>query len=246
MGREIRRQVGRRRDDGVAAANAGIEVVERLAGAGGLEPERQLGDLDRFGAEVDAEEVAGEDFAVEVEQFGLTAAQGGQALVGADVLGVQEVEGRDQEGAGAAGEVKDAEVAQDALGLGGGGLGLEVVGVEVSGREHIAKQAAEEVGEELALEGLLLLGAEGRVRRGASPVLHHPRLLGAETGGEVRGTALEQIGVEQRLEQIRHLHLRARHRPPCGGIWHGTGGAPGVARGRQGCFKKRPPSYRRQ
>src|SRR5690606_610 len=87
LGGQAGRQIGGGRDDGIAAAQVGVEVVQGPVGAGGLEPQRELGDFNRLGADVDAEEVVGENVAVEVEEFGLTAAQRGELVVGAGVLG---------------------------------------------------------------------------------------------------------------------------------------------------------------
>ena len=69
-----RQQIRGGRDEGIASAQVGVEVVQGTVGAGGLEPERKFGDFHGLGTDVHAEEVVGENMAVEVEEFGLPAA----------------------------------------------------------------------------------------------------------------------------------------------------------------------------
>ena len=78
--------------------------MQRLAVAGGLEPQRQLGDFDGFRVEVDAVKIAIEDFAVDVEEVGV-AGNGLDLFVDLPVFGVEDVEGSDQKSARTAGGI---------------------------------------------------------------------------------------------------------------------------------------------
>ncbi len=105
------RGIGGVGDQAVADTQVGFEALQRLAVPGGLEPQRQLGDFDGFGVEVDAIEVAVEDFAVDVEEVGV-AGDGLDLFVDLPVLGVEHIEGSNEKSAGAAGGVEDADFAE--------------------------------------------------------------------------------------------------------------------------------------
>ena len=96
-------------DQAVAAADAGVEEGERLAGLEGLDPERHLAELDRERVAIDAMDAAGDDLAERVLELDLGGCAGAAELgdAGGGAAG-----GAEQEVAGAAGGVEDRQ-AQD-------------------------------------------------------------------------------------------------------------------------------------
>ena len=76
---------------------------------GGFDPEAELANLDGLGVEVHAVEIVAEDAAAGVEE-GAFAAQFLEAGVGVFVIGVELVEGLDEEGSAAAGGIEDADI----------------------------------------------------------------------------------------------------------------------------------------
>ncbi len=111
------REIGEVRvlDQAVADADVGRQAVEHLAAAGGLDPERQLGDLDALGVHVHPEKVVGEDLAVGVEKVvdvAPPAFELGDLVVDPGELGLEEVEGHDQEDARPAGRIDDPQRSQ--------------------------------------------------------------------------------------------------------------------------------------
>ena len=99
-------------DDAVAPFDVAVEVRPPLAVLRGLEPERELGDLDRLGVEIHAEQVVVEHGRGEIEQLDLAAVQVGQLGVDTLVLAPERTICRHEEGARAAGRIEHAEAPQ--------------------------------------------------------------------------------------------------------------------------------------
>ncbi len=97
--------------DAVADAQVMVQAGQLLALDRRLDPEAELGDVDGFVVQVDAVEVLLEDLAVQVEELG-ESPQLLDPVVGLLVLGVELVEGFDQERPAAAGRVEDPNRAQ--------------------------------------------------------------------------------------------------------------------------------------
>ena len=105
---------GRRLDQGIAAANGLVEVVQRLVAAGGLEPETELGDFDRFVVQIHAVQVVLQNLAVEVIQADLLGRTGqlGDEPVHPLVFLAEKIERGHQEGPGPTGRVQNLDAAQ--------------------------------------------------------------------------------------------------------------------------------------
>ena len=88
-----------------------VEAGEDLALDRGLDPEAEFGDVDGFVVQVDAVEVILEDLAVQVEEFG-ESSQLLDPVVGVLVLGVELVEGFDQERPAPASRVENPDRAE--------------------------------------------------------------------------------------------------------------------------------------
>jgi len=56
-------------DQAVAAFDARIQVLQQFSALRGFQPQRQFGDFDRLGVEVDPVEIMRENFAVNVFRF---------------------------------------------------------------------------------------------------------------------------------------------------------------------------------
>ena len=150
-------------DDGVAALDVVVEKVERLAGIVGLQPEGDLAEFDRQRVQVHAVDAVADHVAhggTEGGGRGLFLAGADDGQFGGDAPGRGQ-----QDMAGAAGDVGDAQGEQRLLGF---GL-LELVGDQVVERmldERLDQIVRRVVG---AGGGALIALGEGRTRRG-SPV----------------------------------------------------------------------------
>ncbi len=97
-------------DQAVAAADAGVQEGQRLAGLQRLDPERHLAQLDRERVAIDAIDAARDDLAQRMLELDLGGRAGAAQLGDA---GGRAARGAEQEMAGAAGGIDDREL-QDA------------------------------------------------------------------------------------------------------------------------------------
>ena len=171
-------------DDAVSLTDAVIQAGEGFAVGGGLDPQAELANLDGLGIEVRAVEIVLEDLAVGIEE-GALATQLFETGVGDFVIGVELVEGLDEECARVAGGIEDAEAFEDfllgfpkfderlALGI---AEGFEVVGIRIrqrlasggGGRGFFGYPQSLEAGSEHGTQRLLndVTGDEGRGVKG--------------------------------------------------------------------------------
>ena len=99
------------RDQAVAAFDALLKVLQKLAALRGFQPQRQLSDLDRLRIEIDAVQIAGEDFPVHLARIDRLSERC-KAFGDAPIFRREIIEGGDKEGARAARGIDDGEAAQ--------------------------------------------------------------------------------------------------------------------------------------